>query len=70
MARLRRRSAGPVPRGPSVRQTAEIPLSIVAPCHRVVGATGALTGFAGGLDVKERLLKFEKAKRPYVASGL
>jgi len=46
------------------------PLSIVAPCHRVVGATGALTGFAGGLDVKERLLKFEKAKRPYVASGL
>jgi len=36
------------------------PLSIVAPCHRVVGSTGALTGFAGGLDVKERLLEFEK----------
>ena len=36
------------------------PLSIVAPCHRVIGATGALTGFAGGLDVKERLLEFER----------
>lgn len=37
------------------------PLSIVAPCHRVVGSTGALTGFAGGLDVKAHLLKFEAA---------
>ena len=35
------------------------PVSIVAPCHRVVGATGALTGFAGGLDVKARLLALE-----------
>jgi methylated-DNA-[protein]-cysteine S-methyltransferase len=37
------------------------PLSIVAPCHRVVGSTGALTGFAGGLDVKAHLLAFEGA---------
>jgi methylated-DNA-[protein]-cysteine S-methyltransferase len=37
------------------------PLSIVAPCHRVVGASGALTGFAGGLDVKARLLAREAA---------
>lgn len=35
------------------------PLSIVVPCHRVVGANGTLTGFAGGLEVKERLLKLE-----------
>ena len=35
------------------------PLSIVAPCHRVVGASGALTGFAGGLEVKARLLAHE-----------
>jgi methylated-DNA-[protein]-cysteine S-methyltransferase len=35
------------------------PLSIVVPCHRVVGSTGALTGFAGGLDVKAHLLAFE-----------
>jgi len=35
------------------------PVSIVAPCHRVIGSTGALTGFAGGLDVKARLLALE-----------
>ncbi|MEP9376243.1 methylated-DNA--[protein]-cysteine S-methyltransferase [Aquabacter sp. CN5-332] len=35
------------------------PISIIAPCHRVVGSTGALTGFAGGLEVKERLLGIE-----------
>lgn len=35
------------------------PVSIVAPCHRVIGSSGALTGFAGGLDVKARLLALE-----------
>ncbi len=35
------------------------PVSIIAPCHRVVGSTGALTGFAGGLDVKAHLLALE-----------
>ena len=35
---------------------------IVLPCHRVVGATGSLTGYAGGLDVKERLLELEGAR--------
>jgi methylated-DNA-[protein]-cysteine S-methyltransferase len=38
------------------------PVSIVAPCHRVIGSTGKLTGFAGGLDVKARLLALEGAK--------
>ena len=36
------------------------PISIIAPCHRVVGSTGALTGFAGGLATKERLLALER----------
>lgn len=36
------------------------PLSIVVPCHRVIGASGALTGFGGGVDVKETLLRLEK----------
>jgi methylated-DNA-[protein]-cysteine S-methyltransferase len=40
------------------------PLSIVAPCHRVVGASGALTGFAGGLEVKARLLALEGRGEP------
>lgn len=35
------------------------PLSIVAPCHRVIASSGALTGFAGGLDVKAKLLNHE-----------
>ena len=35
------------------------PLSIVAPCHRVIGSTGALTGFAGGLAMKAQLLRLE-----------
>ena len=43
------------------------PISIVAPCHRVVGANGALTGFAGGLDAKARLLALERAGRPIPA---
>ena len=38
------------------------PISIVAPCHRVIGSTGKLTGFAGGLDVKAYLLALEGAQ--------
>jgi methylated-DNA-[protein]-cysteine S-methyltransferase len=39
------------------------PISIVAPCHRVIGSNGALTGFAGGLAVKARLLALEGVAR-------
>ena len=35
------------------------PLSIIVPCHRVVGATGSLTGYAGGLEAKRSLLTHE-----------
>ena len=35
------------------------PISIIIPCHRVVGSNGSLTGYAGGLDVKNKLLKLE-----------
>lgn len=37
------------------------PVSIIIPCHRVVGTDGSLTGYAGGLDRKIELLKLEKA---------
>lgn len=40
------------------------PLSIVAPCHRVIGARGKLTGFAGGLDAKAYLLALESGREP------
>jgi methylated-DNA-[protein]-cysteine S-methyltransferase len=37
------------------------PISIIAPCHRVLGSGGKLTGFAGGLGAKARLLELENA---------
>jgi len=40
------------------------PVPIVLPCHRVVGASGSLVGYAGGLDRKELLLKLEGALQP------
>jgi O-6-methylguanine DNA methyltransferase len=39
------------------------PVPIVVPCHRVIGSSGALTGFGGGLDWKRRLLATENAAR-------
>ena len=38
-------------------------ISIIVPCHRVVGAGGSLTGYAGGIDKKIELLKLEGAFR-------
>jgi len=35
------------------------PISIIVPCHRVIGKNGALTGFGGGLDIKRKLLAVE-----------
>jgi methylated-DNA-[protein]-cysteine S-methyltransferase len=40
------------------------PIPIVVPCHRVIGSTGKLTGFGGGLDVKEKLLGIESQGKP------
>ncbi len=39
------------------------PVSLIVPCHRVVGADGSLTGYAGGTDRKLRLLETERAGR-------
>ncbi|WP_308710423.1 methylated-DNA--[protein]-cysteine S-methyltransferase [Mycoavidus sp. HKI] len=36
-------------------------IAVIVPCHRVIGASGSLTGYAGGLDVKHALLTLEKA---------
>ena len=38
------------------------PISIIIPCHRVLGAKGQLTGYAGGLEIKRRLLELEGAE--------
>ena len=39
------------------------PIPIVVPCHRVIGASGRLTGFGGGLEVKRALLQLESGER-------
>jgi len=39
------------------------PISVIVPCHRVVGSDGALTGYAGGLERKTALLRLEAARR-------
>ena len=36
------------------------PIAIFVPCHRVIGSSGKLVGYAGGMDVKEKLLALEK----------
>lgn len=38
------------------------PISIIIPCHRVIGSKGELVGYGGGLDIKERLLRLEGIK--------
>jgi methylated-DNA-[protein]-cysteine S-methyltransferase len=37
------------------------PLSIVIPCHRVIGSNGSLTGYGGGIEIKKRLLDLERS---------
>lgn len=38
------------------------PIAIIVPCHRVIGTNNKLVGYAGGLDIKEKLLRIEKSK--------
>ena len=47
--------------------TGRNPLSILVPCHRVVGSDGSLTGYAGGIERKLRLLELEGALQPMPA---
>ncbi len=45
------------------------PVSIIVPCHRVIGADGSLTGYGGGLQRKQALLELEGSGRPDAAWG-
>jgi methylated-DNA-[protein]-cysteine S-methyltransferase len=45
------------------------PISIIAPCHRVIGANGKLTGFAGGLEIKASLLGLEQRRQELQLGG-
>ncbi|GAA1066079.1 MULTISPECIES: methylated-DNA--[protein]-cysteine S-methyltransferase [Streptomyces violaceusniger group] len=46
------------------------PVGIIVPCHRVVGSSGSLTGYGGGLDRKRRLLEFESRQERQELPGL
>jgi methylated-DNA-[protein]-cysteine S-methyltransferase len=43
------------------------PVSIIVPCHRVIGANGTLTGYGGGMDKKKWLLDWERGAKPSLA---
>ncbi|WP_299072241.1 methylated-DNA--[protein]-cysteine S-methyltransferase [Accumulibacter sp.] len=49
--------------------TGRNPLSIIVPCHRLLGHRGALTGYAGGLHRKRALLAFEAGNSPLALAG-
>jgi methylated-DNA-[protein]-cysteine S-methyltransferase len=66
-AELARRAGAPGAARAAGAATGRNPLSIVVPCHRVVGSAGGLTGYAGGLDRKERLLRMEGAREAALA---
>jgi methylated-DNA-[protein]-cysteine S-methyltransferase len=60
-AELARRAGSPGSARAAGAATGRNPLSIVVPCHRVIGSDGRLTGYAGGLERKTRLLEIEDA---------
>ena len=59
MARSPRNSVSSTARAPSVWPTAQNPIGLIVPCHRVIGSDGSLTGFGGGLPMKKALLAHE-----------
>jgi methylated-DNA-[protein]-cysteine S-methyltransferase len=44
-------------------------ISIIVPCHRIIGSSGELVGYAGGLPAKQKLLALERAQGPQVTGG-
>jgi methylated-DNA-[protein]-cysteine S-methyltransferase len=66
-AELARRAGAPGSARAAGAATGRNPLSIVVPCHRVIASGGSLTGYAGGLERKTRLLEIEGALRAEAA---
>jgi methylated-DNA-[protein]-cysteine S-methyltransferase len=60
---LARRANAPMAVRAAGAATGRNPLSIIVPCHRVIGKNGSMTGFAGGLERKKSLLEIEALKR-------
>ena len=62
-AELARRIGRPTASRAVGHSNARNPISIIVPCHRVIGSNGSLTGFGGGLPTKRALLELEKGQR-------
>jgi methylated-DNA-[protein]-cysteine S-methyltransferase len=60
---LARRIGNPAASRAVGRANATNPIALIVPCHRVIGTSGKLTGYGGGLDLKERLLFWERELR-------
>jgi methylated-DNA-[protein]-cysteine S-methyltransferase len=60
---LARRTGNPKASRAVGRANATNPIALIVPCHRVIGSNGKLTGYAGGIDLKERLLTWERGCR-------
>jgi methylated-DNA-[protein]-cysteine S-methyltransferase len=58
---LARRIGNPAASRAVGRANATNPIAVIVPCHRVIGANGKLTGYAGGIEVKDKLLAWESA---------
>ena len=67
-ASSRARSAGPTASRAVGAANGKNPISIIVPCHRVIGADGSLTGYGGGMDAKRWLLAHEGARSFHLAS--
>jgi methylated-DNA-[protein]-cysteine S-methyltransferase len=66
-AELAKRAGAPGSARAAGAATGRNPISIVVPCHRVVGADGSLTGYAGGVARKAKLLEIEDARQGALA---
>jgi methylated-DNA-[protein]-cysteine S-methyltransferase len=51
------------------RANATNPIALIVPCHRVIGTNGKLTGYGGGIELKDKLLAWERGIRSKAASA-
>jgi len=58
---LARRIGNPAASRAVGRANATNPIAVIVPCHRVIGTNGKLTGYAGGIELKDKLLAWERA---------
>lgn len=66
--KLARRIGNPAASRAVGRANGTNPIALIIPCHRVIGSDGSLTGYGGGLDLKEKLLNWERSLANPVAT--